>query len=98
MCWWFLSPQPFPGLYCEFEALPLPPPPPPPAMTVPVPAAIRDKVSTVARTRDLIGAPFRSDCPLPVQAPPSVPEPGVLTRAPARQGCAAADCGHHGKA
>src|SRR3954447_12783762 len=49
---------PHPGLYCEFEALPLPLPLPPPAMTPPVPAAISATVSTAARLRDFTWNPF----------------------------------------
>src|SRR3954470_17191401 len=44
---WFLSPQPLPGRYCDFAALPLPPPPfaIPAAVVPPTSSAVTSSVT-----------------------------------------------------
>src|SRR3954462_2892567 len=51
---WFLSPQPLPGRYCDFAALPLPPPPfaIPAAVVPPTSSAVTSSVTM----RDCIAA------------------------------------------
>src|SRR5205085_7903265 len=73
-CVWFLSPQPLPGLYCDFEALLSEWPFPPPASTPPVPAARmptdrrtvtkRDRIIESFLAGGLVRCPPRARLPL----------------------------------
>src|SRR3954468_20822670 len=64
---WFLSPQPLPGRYCDFAALPLPPPPfaipaavvPPTSSAVTSSVTMRDCIVALALLGGFSGRPQR---------------------------------------